>query len=205
MSDIPRRIEIGLLVFPNVQQLDLTGPYEVFAGPPRLDDARTDRVLDEARSHARRDVRVLSANRRAVRPPAARGSTRPPTDEEAIRFVRHQAEAARFMTSVCTGARCSASRGSRKASGRRRTGRRTSPAEPWRDPGLSARGLRLLSKNAGGSSRRLRHEKGKRALRWQFPAPRKEFPASLRRGFSWKLLESSAFSTQISPFSVAPP
>lgn len=27
-------VEIGLLVFPNVQQLDLTGPYEVFASWP---------------------------------------------------------------------------------------------------------------------------------------------------------------------------
>ena len=29
--------QIGILVFPNVQQLDLTGPYEVFASVP---DAR---------------------------------------------------------------------------------------------------------------------------------------------------------------------
>lgn len=27
-------MEIGLLVFPRVQQLDLTGPYEVFASWP---------------------------------------------------------------------------------------------------------------------------------------------------------------------------
>ena len=27
-------VEVGLLVFPNVQQLDLTGPYEVFASWP---------------------------------------------------------------------------------------------------------------------------------------------------------------------------
>jgi cyclohexyl-isocyanide hydratase len=35
MSENPSPIEIGLLVFPDVQQLDLTGPYEVFASWPR--------------------------------------------------------------------------------------------------------------------------------------------------------------------------
>lgn len=33
-------LEIGLLLFPDVQQLDLTGPYEVLAGLP---GARIDR------------------------------------------------------------------------------------------------------------------------------------------------------------------
>lgn len=28
-------MQFGLLVFPNVQQLDLTGPYEVFASWPQ--------------------------------------------------------------------------------------------------------------------------------------------------------------------------
>ena len=35
MTERSPPIEIGLLVFPNVQQLDLTGPYEVFASWPR--------------------------------------------------------------------------------------------------------------------------------------------------------------------------
>jgi cyclohexyl-isocyanide hydratase len=30
----PSAMQIGLFVFPNVQQLDLTGPYEVFASWP---------------------------------------------------------------------------------------------------------------------------------------------------------------------------
>ena len=34
MTERSPPIEIGLLVFPNVQQLDLTGPYEVFASWP---------------------------------------------------------------------------------------------------------------------------------------------------------------------------
>ena len=35
MSENPSPVEIGFLVFPKVQQLDLTGPYEVFASWPR--------------------------------------------------------------------------------------------------------------------------------------------------------------------------
>ncbi len=37
MSENPQPIEVGLLIFPNVQQLDLTGgrPYKVFASWPR--------------------------------------------------------------------------------------------------------------------------------------------------------------------------
>ena len=35
MTERSPPIEIGLLVFPNVQQLELTGPYEVFALWPR--------------------------------------------------------------------------------------------------------------------------------------------------------------------------
>ena len=31
---MPQPLLIGLLVFPNVQQLDLTGPFEVFASIP---------------------------------------------------------------------------------------------------------------------------------------------------------------------------
>jgi putative intracellular protease/amidase len=34
MTDSSAPLQIGLLVFPKVQQLDLTGPYEVFASWP---------------------------------------------------------------------------------------------------------------------------------------------------------------------------
>ena len=56
MSESSTPIEISLLVFPKVQQLDLTGPYEVFAGLMRR--------LRPARSSTFSQF------------PAARGSTR---------------------------------------------------------------------------------------------------------------------------------
>ncbi len=39
-------IEIGFIVFPNVQQLDLTGPYEVFASWPRARVRLVGQTLD---------------------------------------------------------------------------------------------------------------------------------------------------------------
>jgi cyclohexyl-isocyanide hydratase len=102
-------IEIGLLVFPRVQQLDLTGPFEVFASWP------------EARVHLvwkSREV-VTSSTGLALTPtttfdqcppldvicvPGGVGVNALMSDEETLAFVRAQAKGARFVTSVCTGA-----------------------------------------------------------------------------------------------------
>ncbi len=52
-------LQIGILVFPGVQQLDLTGPYEVFAsaagseGPSDLEGSRADHLGDRAWCSAR--------------------------------------------------------------------------------------------------------------------------------------------------------
>lgn len=102
-------IHFGFLLFPDVQQLDLTGPYEVFASVP---DAR---------------VHLVARDRAPV--PTATGLTLTPTatfadcppldvlcvpggvgvnavlgDAVALDFVRRQAATARYVTSVCTGA-----------------------------------------------------------------------------------------------------
>jgi cyclohexyl-isocyanide hydratase len=102
-------VEIGLLVFPNVQQLDLTGPYEVFASWP---EARVRLVWKS------REPVVSSTGLRLA--PDATFDDCPPldvvcvpggvgvnpllVDEEVLNFLRRQAKAARFVTSVCTGA-----------------------------------------------------------------------------------------------------
>jgi len=102
-------VEIGLLVFPNVQQLDLTGPYEVFASCP------------EARVHLVWKSRepVLSSTGLSLRStatfedclqldvicvPGGVGINPLLVDEAVLAFVRRQAATARFVTSVCTGA-----------------------------------------------------------------------------------------------------
>ncbi len=61
-------IEIGLLVFPRVQQLDLTGPYEVFASWPearvRLDrqEPRERGFFDRAEADADDDLSRIVRN-----------------------------------------------------------------------------------------------------------------------------------------------
>jgi cyclohexyl-isocyanide hydratase len=102
-------IRIGLLVFPRVQQLDLTGPYEVFASLP------------EAEMHlpAVSLAPVVSATGLVLTPtvtlaecpqldvlcvPGGVGVNALLRDEAVLGFVRRQAAGARFVTSVCTGA-----------------------------------------------------------------------------------------------------
>jgi len=100
MTERPPPIEIGFLVFPNVQQLDLTGPYEAFASWPgarvRLVWKTLDPVLSSTRlaltpdiafeacpqldvllySRRRRDQRVDDRRRRRSASSAARPRAR---------------------------------------------------------------------------------------------------------------------------------
>ncbi|KQT50420.1 dimethylglycine dehydrogenase [Methylobacterium sp. Leaf456] len=102
-------LEIGLLVFPRVQQLDLTGPYEVFATLP---DARVHLVSKDL-------APVTSATGLVLTPtttfwecpaldvlcvPGGVGVNALMEDEATLDFVRRQASGARYLTSVCTGA-----------------------------------------------------------------------------------------------------
>ncbi len=102
-------LQIGLLVFPRVQQLDLTGPYEVFG---HLPDAKVHLVW-KAREP------VVSSTGMTLMPdttfadcpaldvlcvPGGAGIGALMEDDETLAFIRQQAEGARFVTSVCTGA-----------------------------------------------------------------------------------------------------
>jgi cyclohexyl-isocyanide hydratase len=106
---MPAPIHIGLLLFPNLTQLDATGPYEVFA---RIPGARIHLAAKAA-------TPVASDQGLAIVPTATLDDT-PPLDvvcvpggvgvntlledDEVLAFLRRQAEGARFVTSVCTGA-----------------------------------------------------------------------------------------------------
>ncbi len=109
MTDNTTPLQFGLLVFPNVQQLDLTGPYEVFATWPRARVRLVAKTLEP----------VISSTGLVLTPdlsfdeaplfdvlcvPGGSGVNALMDDEATIAFVRRQAEAARFVTSVCTGA-----------------------------------------------------------------------------------------------------
>ena len=105
MSDLT----VGVLIFPGVQQLDATGPYEVFASLPGV------------------GVRLIAADLAPVRSatglrltpdtlfddcppldvicvPGGSGVNELMRDGHALDFLRDRASTARFVTSVCTGA-----------------------------------------------------------------------------------------------------
>jgi cyclohexyl-isocyanide hydratase len=102
-------IKVGLLVFPQVQQLDLTGPYEVFASLPET----------EMHLPAASLAPVVSATGLVLTPtvtlaacpqldvlciPGGVGVNALLRDDAVLGFARRQAAGARFVTSVCTGA-----------------------------------------------------------------------------------------------------
>ena len=101
-------LRFGILCFPGVQQLDLTGPYEVFASatgatvhlvwkdlqPIRSTTGMVltpDTTFDEAP-----DFDVLCI-------PGGGGVNALLTDETVLGFIRDKAATARFISSVCTG------------------------------------------------------------------------------------------------------
>ncbi len=101
--------EIGLLVFPCIQQLDLAGPYEVFASWPQarvhlIGKSRgavassTGLTLTPTATYA--DCPQLDV----ICVPGGVGVNALMSDEETLSFICAQAKGARFVTSVCTGA-----------------------------------------------------------------------------------------------------
>jgi cyclohexyl-isocyanide hydratase len=102
-------LRIGILVFPNVQQLDLTGPYEVFASLPgaqvRLIWKEASPIVSATGLVLQPDTRLDEAQALdVVCVPGGVGVNALMEDEAVLGFLRRQAASARFVTSVCTGA-----------------------------------------------------------------------------------------------------
>jgi cyclohexyl-isocyanide hydratase len=102
-------LQIGFLVFPRVQQLDLTGPFEVLASLP---DVTTQLIWKTREPIVSSNGLVLTPNATyedcppldVICVPGGSGVTDLLKDAETIEFVRKQAVRARYITSVCTGA-----------------------------------------------------------------------------------------------------
>jgi cyclohexyl-isocyanide hydratase len=101
-------LQIGLLVFPKVTQLDLTGPVQVFSSVPgaklhliwkRIEPVQSDSVLVLTPTMTFADCPQLDV----ICVPGGVGSDDLLSDEEVLAFLRKQAEGAKFVTSVCTG------------------------------------------------------------------------------------------------------
>ena len=98
----------GILCFPGVQQLDLTGPYEVFASAANAMVHLVWKDLEPIRSAT--GLVLMPDTTFADAPsfdvlcvPGGRGVNALLHDEEVLSFVREKAAAARFVTAVCTG------------------------------------------------------------------------------------------------------
>ncbi len=99
---------IGLLVFPDIMQLDMTGPHEVFTKFPDTEVLLVWKSLDPVRSGG--GMRILPDVTYADCPqldlicvPGGGGMNPLLTDADTLDFLRRQAEGARYVTSVCTG------------------------------------------------------------------------------------------------------
>ena len=99
---------IGMLIFPRLTQLDMTGPYEVLARLPNTvvdlvartrDPVRTDRGMEIVPTKTFADCPSLDV----VMVPGGPGQQDLMEDEAALGFLRKQALSAQFVTSVCTG------------------------------------------------------------------------------------------------------
>ena len=102
-------LTIGFLVFPKVQQLDLTGPYEVLASIPGADVRLIWKDLDPIVSATGLvlipDTRLADAPQLDVLcVPGGVGVNALMQDEAVLAFLRRQSENARYVASVCTGA-----------------------------------------------------------------------------------------------------
>jgi cyclohexyl-isocyanide hydratase len=103
----PQRL-IGMLIFPRLTQLDMTGPYEVLARLPNtvvhlvahtLDPVKTDRGMMIVPTVTFADCPSLDV----VMVPGGPGQQDLMEDPVALKFLQQQAATAKYVTSVCTG------------------------------------------------------------------------------------------------------
>jgi len=101
-------LQIGLVLFPRVTQLDFTGPLQVFSSVPgakvdliwkRIEPVASDSVLVLMPTISFADCPQLDV----ICVPGGGGTEDMINDAEMLDFLRRQAPGAKFITSVCTG------------------------------------------------------------------------------------------------------
>jgi cyclohexyl-isocyanide hydratase len=101
-------LQIGLLIFPKLTQLDLTGPVQVFSSVPgtklhlvwkRIEPVPSDSVLTLTPTTTFADCPPCDV----ICVPGGAGTDDMVNDEEVLAFLRQQADGAKYITSVCTG------------------------------------------------------------------------------------------------------
>jgi cyclohexyl-isocyanide hydratase len=101
-------LQIGFLVFPQITQLDFTGPLQVFSRVPgakvhlvwkRIEQVPSDTVLTVIPTTTFADCPQLDV----ICVPGGYGTDDLMVDDEVLDFLRKQADGAKYITSVCTG------------------------------------------------------------------------------------------------------
>ena len=101
-------LQIGLVLFPKVTQLDFTGPLQVFSSVPgaqvhlvwkRIEPVTSDSVMMLTPTVSFADCPQLDV----ICVPGGFGTDDMINDEEMLAFLKKQAEGAKYITSVCTG------------------------------------------------------------------------------------------------------
>jgi cyclohexyl-isocyanide hydratase len=101
-------LQIGIVLFPRVTQLDFTGPLQVFSSVPganvhliwrRIEPVPSDSVMAITPTITFADCPQLDV----VCVPGGLGTDDAVNDEEMLAFLKQQAEGAKYVTSVCTG------------------------------------------------------------------------------------------------------
>jgi cyclohexyl-isocyanide hydratase len=102
-------LRIGFLIFPQVQLLDLAGPYDVLASMPET----TVKLIAKTRDNVTSSTGMMLAPDATFDDcgaldvlcvPGGSGVAELIGDDDTLAFVRRAADHARYVTSVCTGA-----------------------------------------------------------------------------------------------------
>jgi cyclohexyl-isocyanide hydratase len=105
---MPNPLQIGIVVFPKVTQLDFTGPLQVFSSLPdatvhliwkRIEPVASDTALTVLPTTSFADCPQLDV----ICVPGGSGTDDMVSDEEVLDFVRARSRLAKYVTSVCTG------------------------------------------------------------------------------------------------------
>jgi cyclohexyl-isocyanide hydratase len=102
-------LTIGLVMYPDMTQLDLTAPHQVFASLPQARVHLLWKTLEPVVCNA--GLTILPTTTFADCPPldvlcvpgGVMGTVQMMQDPEMLAFLRHQAAIAKYVTSVCTG------------------------------------------------------------------------------------------------------
>jgi len=102
------RFRSGLLVFPNLTQLDLTGPYEVLARLPGAETLLIWKSLDPVRSEHGLTIQPMATLVSCppldlVLVPGGAGINPLLEDADILEFLRRTSRQARYIVGVCTG------------------------------------------------------------------------------------------------------